>query len=145
MDPNFVIPIGKAKIERAGSDLTITAHAKMVGFCLEAAEILKAEHGIEAEVINLRSLRPLDRPCIIESVKKTNRIVSVEEGWPQHGIGAEIAGCIMESEAFDYLDAPMERVTGADVPMPYSFSIEQQAIPQVPDIVKACLQACYKK
>lgn len=129
MDPNFVIPIGKAKIERAGSDLTITAHAKMVGFCLEAAEILKAEHGIEAEVINLRSLRPLDRPCIIESVKKTNRIVSVEEGWPQHGIGAEIAGCIMESEAFDYLDAPMERVTGADVPMPYSFSIEQAAIP----------------
>lgn len=82
MDPNFVLPIGKAKIERSGADLTIIAHAKMVGFSLEAAEILKSEHGIDTEVINLRSLRPLDRPCIIESVKKTNRIVSVEEGWP---------------------------------------------------------------
>ena len=82
MDPNFVIPIGKAKIERAGSDLTITAHAKMVGWAIEAAEILKKEHDIDAEVINLRSIRPLDRPCIIESVKKTNRIVNVEEGWP---------------------------------------------------------------
>ena len=80
-------------------------------------------------MINLRSIRPLDRPCIIESVKKTNRIVNVEEGWPQHGVGAEIAALLMESDAFDYLDAPMERVCGADVPMPYSQSIERLAVP----------------
>lgn len=101
----------------------------MVGFALQAAEVLKKEHDIDCEVINLRSIRPLDRACIIESIKKTNRIVSVEEGWPQHGVGAEIAASIMESDAFDYLDAPMERVCGADIPMPYSVSIEQQAIP----------------
>ena len=129
LDVNYVLPIGKAKIERAGSDVTITAHAKMVGFSLQAAEILKAEHDIDCEVINLRSIRPLDRPCIIESVKKTNRIVNVEEGWPQHGVGAEIAALLMESDAFDYLDAPMERVCGADVPMPYSQSIERLAVP----------------
>jgi len=144
MDPNFVIPIGKAKIERAGTDLTIVGHAKMVGHALEAAEILLNDHGISVEVINLRTLRPLDRPCIIESVKKTNRIVSVEEGWPQHGIGSEIAACLMESDGFDYLDAPMERVAGADIPMPYSESLEQKAIPQVHDIVKASLAACYR-
>jgi pyruvate dehydrogenase E1 component beta subunit len=144
LDPNFVIPIGKAKIEKSGSDLTIVAHAKMVGHSLSAADILKKEHDIDAEVINLRSIRPLDRPCIIESIKKTNRIVSVEEGWPQHGVGSEIAASIMESEAFDYLDAPMERVTGADIPTPYSHEIEQQSIPQVADIVKASLKACYR-
>ena len=116
----------------------------MVGFSLEAAEILQRDHGINAEVINLRSLRPLDRPTIIDSVKRTNRIVTVEEGWPQHGVGAEIAGLVMESEAFDYLDAPLERVCGADIPMPYSVSIEQQAIPQPADIVKATLKACYR-
>lgn len=92
----------------------------MVGFSLEAAEILKRDHDIDVEVINLRCIRPLDRPCIIESVKKTNRIVNVEEGWPQHGVGSEIAALLMESDAFDYLDAPMERVAGSDVPMPYS-------------------------
>ena len=129
LDPNFLIPIGKAKIERPGTDVTITAHAKMVGHSIAAAKILKDEHDIDCEVINLRSLRPLDRPAIIESVKKTNRIVNVEEGWPQHGIGAEIAALLMESEAFDYLDAPMYRVCGADIPMPYSVSIEQKAIP----------------
>ena len=144
LDPNFTLPIGKAHIERAGSDVTITAFSKMVGHSLKAAEILKNDHGIDAEVINLRSIRPLDRPCIIESVKKTNRLVTVEEGWPQHGIGAEIAGLMMESEAFDFLDAPMERVAGADIPMPYSVSIEQMAIPQVEDIVKATLKACYR-
>lgn len=144
LDPNFVVPIGKAKIERQGTDVTITAHAKMVGHSLKAAEILKQEHDIDCEVINLRTLRPLDRPAIIESVKKTNRIVNVEEGWPQHGIGAEIAALLMESDAFDHLDAPLERVAGADVPMPYSVSIEQLAIPQVPDIVKAVLSTCYR-
>lgn len=124
--------------------MTIVAHAKMVGHSLEAAEILKRDHDIDAEVINLRTIRPLDRPCVIESIKKTNRIVSVEEGWPQHGIGAEIAATIMESDAFDFLDAPMERVAGADVPMPYSVSIEQMAIPQIEDIVRATLSACYR-
>jgi len=120
LDPNFVLPIGKANIEREGTDVTITAFAKMVGFSLEAADILQRDHGISCEVLNLRTIRPLDRPAIIESVKKTNRIVSVEEGWPQHGVGSEIAALLMESEAFDYLDAPMERVAGADIPMPYS-------------------------
>ena len=129
LNPDFLLPLDKANIERVGTDITITAHAKMVGHSLQAAEILKKEHDIDCEVINLRSLRPLDRPCIIKSVMKTNRIVNVEEVWPQHGIGAEIAGLIMESEAFDYLDAPMERVCGADVPMPYSQSIEAQAVP----------------
>ena len=107
MDKDFVIPIGKAKIERAGTDVTITAHAKMVGFALQAAEVLQRDHNVSCEVINLRTIKPLDRNCLIESVKKTNRIVSVEEGWPQHGVGAEIAGIMMESEAFDYLDAPL--------------------------------------
>lgn len=129
MDKDFIIPIGKAKIERAGTDCTVTAHAKMVGFSLAAAEILKKDHDISIEVINLRSLRPLDRPCILKSVKKTHRIVNVEEGWPQCGIGAEIAGSIMESDAFDYLDAPMGRLTGAEVPMPYSWEIEPYAVP----------------
>lgn len=144
LDPEYLLPIGKAKVEKEGTDVTITAHAKMVGFSLEAAKILKADHDIDAEVINLRTIRPLDRPAIISSVKKTNRIVNVEEGWPQHGVGAEIAGLLMESEAFDYLDAPMERVAGADVPMPYSKSIEALAVPQVADIVKATLNACYR-
>lgn len=145
LDKDFVLPIGKAKIEREGSDVTITAHAKMVGFSLQAADILKKEHGINAEVINLRTIRPLDRPAIIKSVKKTNRIVNVEEGWPMCGIGSEIAALMMESEAFDYLDAPLERVTGADVPMPYAVSIERQAVPQVENIVSATLKACYRK
>jgi len=135
MDKDYLIPIGKAKIERAGTDVTLVAHAKMVGHSLAAAEILKKEHDISAEVINLRTLKPLDRPTIIKSVKKTNRIVNVEEGWPQHGIGAEIAGLLMESEAFDYLDAPMERLAGAEIPMPYSWELEKFAVPQVENIV----------
>ena len=129
MDKDFLIEIGKAKIERPGTDVTITAHAKMVGHSLQAAEILQRDHGVSCEVINLRSLRPLDRKAIIKSVMKTNRIVNVEEGWPQCGIGAEVAGVLMESEAFDHLDAPLERITGADVPMPYSWEIEGLAVP----------------
>jgi pyruvate dehydrogenase E1 component beta subunit len=124
-DKDFVLPLNQAKVEREGTDVTITAFSKMVGFSLQAADILKSQHGINAEVINLRCLRPLDRNTIIKSVKKTNRIVSVEEGWPQCGIGAEIAASIMETEAFDHLDAPLERITGADIPMPYSISIER--------------------
>lgn len=117
----------------------------MVGFSLQAADILQKEHGINAEVINLRTIRPMDRDAIIKSVKKTNRIVNVEEAWAQCGIGAEIAGILMESEAFDYLDAPLERVCGAEVPMPYSISIERLATPQVENIVRAALKACYRK
>ena len=129
MDKDFVIPIGKAKIERQGTDVTITAHAKMVGRSLEAAEVLQRDHGVSVEVINLRTIKPLDRDTIINSVKKTHRLVNVEEGWPQCGIGAEIAGICMETEAFDYLDAPMERITGLEVPMPYSWEIEGMAVP----------------
>ena len=144
MDKDFVVPIGKAKIERAGTDVTITAHAKMVGFALQAAEVLQRDHNISAEVINLRTIKPLDRTTIIESVKKTNRIVSVEEGWPQHGVGAELAGVMMESEAFDYLDAPMERLAGVEVPMPYSWAIEGLAVPQVENIVNGALAATFR-
>ena len=144
MDKDFIIEIGKAKIERAGTDITITAHAKMVGTSLAAAEILKTEHDISCEVINLRSLRPLDRPCILKSVKKTHRIINVEEGWPQCGIGAEIAGSIMESDAFDWLDAPMGRLTGAEIPMPYSWELEPHCVPQVQNIVNEVLRTCYR-
>ena len=139
MSKDFVLPIGKAKIERQGTDVTITAHAKMVGHSLKAAEILQRDHNINAEVINLRTLRPLDRKSIIASVKKTNRIVNVEEGWAQCGIGSEIAALLMESEAFDYLDAPMERVTGADIPMPYTKTLEALSIPQIDNIVSSVL------
>ena len=97
MDKDFLIPIGRAKIMKEGTDITITGHAKIVGHCVEAAEILEKEHGISAEVINLRSIRPLDRNSIINSVKKTNRIMSVEEGWPQHGVGAEISAIIISA------------------------------------------------
>jgi len=106
---------------------------------------LSKEHNIDVEVVNLRTIRPLDRETIINSVKKTSRIVNVEEGWPTCGIGAEIAAVIMESDAFDYLDAPMERIAGADVPMPYSQSIERLAVPQVENIVSAVLKACHGK
>ncbi len=144
MSKDFVLPIGKAKIERQGTDVTITAHAKMVGHSLKAAEILQRDHNISAEVVNLRTLRPLDRKSIIASVKKTNRIVNVEEGWAQCGIGSEIAALLMESEAFDYLDAPMERVTGADIPMPYTKTLEALSIPQIDNIVSSVLQCTHR-
>jgi len=141
-DPDFTIPIGKAKIMRAGSDVTITAFSRMVGFVLEAAERL-AEQGIEAEVINLRSIRPLDTETIINSVKKTNRLVSVEESWPFAGIGSELAAVMME-QAFDYLDAPMVRVTGKDVPLPYAANLEKMALAQTADIIEGAKSVCYK-
>lgn len=141
-DPDFVLPIGKAKIEKAGTDVTITAFSRMVGVALEAAEKLKAE-GINAEVINLRTLRPLDRDTIVASVKKTSRLITVEEGWPQCGIGAEI-GAIIYEEAFDYLDAPVERITGVDVPMPYAINLEKMALPHVENIINAAKRACYR-
>ncbi|XP_020581406.1 pyruvate dehydrogenase E1 component subunit beta-1, mitochondrial isoform X3 [Phalaenopsis equestris] len=142
LDSSFSIPIGKAKIEREGKDVSITAFSKMVGFSLQAAEIL-AKDGISAEVINLRSIRPLDRAMINASVRKTNRLVTVEEGFPQHGVGAEICASVIE-ESFEYLDAPVERIAGADVPMPYAPNLERLAVPQVEDIVRAAKRACYR-
>ncbi|WVZ65512.1 hypothetical protein U9M48_014862 [Paspalum notatum var. saurae] len=142
LDSSFCLPIGKAKIEREGKDVTITAYSKMVGYALQAAEILSKE-GISAEVINLRSIRPLDRDAINASVRKTNRLVTVEEGFPQHGIGAEICMSVVE-ESFAYLDAPVERIAGADVPMPYAANLERMAVPQVDDIVRAAKRACYR-
>ncbi len=134
-DEDFILPLGKAKIERAGKHVTIVAFSIMVGVALKAAEAL-AEHGIEAEVINLRSLRPFDTATIIESVKKTNRIVSVEEGWPFAGIGAEVAMQVIE-HAFDWLDAPPVRVHGTDVPLPYAANLEKLALPQPEWIIDA--------
>ncbi len=139
---DYEIPIGRAKIERSGSDVTIVAYSIMVGKSLEAAEKL-AEQGIDAEVINLRTIRPIDRHTILESVKKTNRIVTAEESWPFAGIGSEIAALIGE-HAFDYLDAPLARVCAKDVPLPYAANLEQMALPQTDDIVTAVKKVCYK-
>jgi len=141
---DFCIPIGKAKIERAGSDVTIVTFSKMVGLALETAELM-SQKGVSVEVINLRSIRPIDRDCIIKSVIKTGRCVSIETGWPQCGIGSEIAAILMESEAFNYLDAPFERVTGADVPMPYAADLEEAALPQVADVVAAIERTTFRK
>ncbi|XP_051122077.1 pyruvate dehydrogenase E1 component subunit beta-1, mitochondrial-like [Andrographis paniculata] len=141
LDSSFSVPIGKAKIERDGKDVSIVAFSKMVGFSLQAADIL-AKEGIDAEVVNLRSIRPMDRSTINASVRKTNRLVTVEEGYPQHGVGAEICASIAE-DSFDYLDSPVERITGADVPMPYAANLERMALPQVEDIVRAAKRACY--
>ena len=140
---DFVIEIGKANVEREGTDVTITAFSKMVGFALDAAEKLAAM-GVSAEVINLRTLRPLDTATILKSVVKTGRCVTVEEGWPQHGVGAEICALIMESEAFNHLDAPVERVTGADIPMPYAANLEKDAIPIAQNVVNAVQKVCYR-
>ncbi|PZO78055.1 MAG: pyruvate dehydrogenase complex E1 component subunit beta, partial [Micavibrio aeruginosavorus] len=141
-DEDYVIPIGRAKIEREGKDVTIVAYSIMVGKALKAAEQL-AEEGIDAEVINLRTIRPLDRHTIIESVKKTNRIVCVEEDWPFAGVNAEIAALVME-HAFDYLDAPVKRVNAADVPLPYAAGLEALALPQAEHIIKAVKEVCYR-
>ena len=141
-DPDFIVPIGKAKIEREGADVTIVSFSRMVGVCLQAAEKL-AELGISAEVINLRTIRPMDTATIIDSVKKTNRIVTVEEGWAFAGIGAEIAAVVNE-QAFDWLDAPVARVCGKDVPMPYAANLEKLALPQIEDIVAAVQSVTYK-
>ncbi|CAM9847369.1 unnamed protein product [Chrysoparadoxa australica] len=139
---DFVLPIGKAKIEAEGSDVTVVTFSKMVGFALEAAQDLAAE-GVSVEVINLRTLRPLDYGTILSSVKKTSRLVTVEEGWPQNGIGADVSANVMEA-AFDYLDAPIERVTGADVPMPYASNLEKLALPQKEDIIAAIKRTLYR-
>ena len=134
-DKDYLIPPGKAKIEREGKDVTIVAHSRPVGLALEAADILYKSKGVQCEVINLRSIRPLDFECIVESVKKTHHLVTAEQGWPQFSVGSEICGRIMESEAFWYLDGPVFRVTGADVPMPYAVGLEKLAVPEASNIV----------
>ncbi len=139
---DMVVEIGKALVRREGSDVTITAFSICVKYALEAAEILATE-GISAEVIDLRTLRPLDTDTLVNSVKKTSRIISVEEGWPVAGIGSEIAAVVNE-QAFDYLDAPVMRVCGKDVPLPYAANLEKLALPHVEDIVEAARQACYR-
>ena len=138
---DFVLPIGKAKVRREGSDVTLVAHSRMVGFALQAADEL-AEIGINAEVVDLRTIRPLDTDTVIQSVQKTNRIVCCEEGWGRFGVGAEIASVVME-QAFDYLDAPPARVHQKDVPLPYAGNLEALSLPGKDDIVHAAKAVCY--
>jgi pyruvate dehydrogenase E1 component beta subunit len=139
---DYVVPIGKAKIARPGKDVTIVAWSMGMRYALEAAEELAKKH-IFAEVIDLRTLRPMDIETVLESVKKTGRCVTVEEGWPQSGVGAEIAAQIMD-RAFDYLDAPVKRVTGRDVPMPYAANLEKLALPSVADVIAAARAVSYR-
>ena len=139
---DWIVPIGSAKVVREGTDVTLVAFSIMVGKALEAADALAAE-GISAEVIDLRSIRPLDTETIVKSVQKTNRIVSCEEGWPFAGIGSEIAALMMET-AFDWLDAPMARVCSEDVPLPYAANLEALALPQAGQIVDAAKNVCYR-
>jgi pyruvate dehydrogenase E1 component beta subunit len=139
---DYVLPIGKAKIVRAGSDVTIISWSIGMNYALKAAEQL-AKDGIEAEVIDLRTLRPLDTETITASVQKTGRAVTVEEGWQQNGVGAELAARIME-KAFDYLDAPVTRVSGKDVPMPYAANLEKLALPSVAEVIEAAKSVCYR-
>jgi pyruvate dehydrogenase E1 component beta subunit len=142
-DEDFILPIGKAKIERAGTDVTIVAFSLMVGLAMQAADEL-AKQGISAEVVNLRTLRPLDIGTIAASVRKTNRLVTVEEGWPYAGIGAEVAMQVIEA-AFDDLDAPPVRVHGADVPMPYAANLEKLALPRLEQVVDAAKRVTYRR
>jgi len=141
-DPEFIVPIGKARVAREGDQVTITAFSRMVKLAMQAAEEL-AKDGISAEVIDLRSLRPFDSATVAASVKKTSRLVSVEEGWPFAGIGSELAAVMME-ECFDWLDAPVKRVAGKDVPLPYAANLETLAVPQVADIVAAAREVAYR-
>jgi len=142
-DPNYLIPIGRAKVEVEGSDVTIVTFSRQVGNCIKAATKLK-ESGISAEVIDLRSIRPLDIATVLASVQKTGKLLTVEEGWPHFGVGAEIAAQVAE-HAFDYLDAPIRRVTGADVPMPYSKPIEDLAMVHIDNIVNQAKVACQRR
>jgi len=139
---DFVLPIGKARVIREGADVTLVAHSISVGLIMEAADVL-SKQGIEAELIDLRTLRPLDTATVVDSVMKTNRIVTVEQGWPICSIGSEIAAAVVD-QAFDYLDAPPLRVAGKDVPMPYAANLEKLALPTVEDIVTAAKSVCYR-
>ena len=142
VDPEFVVPFGKARIAKPGTDVTIISWSRLVHVSLEAAAALEKE-GISAEVIDVRSLRPLDEETLVESVRKTHRAVVAYEGWPYGGVGAEIVDRIQRL-AFDDLDAPILRVTTRDVPMPYNANLEQYVIPQAPRIVEAAKQVCYR-
>jgi pyruvate dehydrogenase E1 component beta subunit len=139
---DYVVPIGKARVVRSGGDVTIVSWSNGMTYSLKAAEEL-AKEGIEAEVIDLRTLRPMDSDTVVASVKKTGRAVTVEEGWQQNGVGAEIVARIME-HAFDYLDAPVRRVSGKDVPMPYAANLEKLALPSVAEVVEAAKAVCYR-
>ena len=139
---DFVLPIGKAKIAREGSDVTIVSFSIGMTYALKAADEL-ASHGISAEVIDLRTIRPMDIATVLASVQKTHRCITVEEGWPQSGVGSEISAQIME-HAFDWLDAPVKRITGRDVPMPYAANLEKLALPTVSDVVEAAKAVCYR-
>ncbi len=139
---DYVVPIGKARVVKQGKDVTLVAHSICVGLIIEAADKLAAE-GIDAELIDLRTLRPLDTETVIASVKKTNRIVTVEQGWPICSIGSEIASQVVAA-AFDYLDAPPIKVTGKDVPMPYAANLEKLALPTVDDVIAAVKAVCYR-
>ncbi|PZC79206.1 pyruvate dehydrogenase E1 component subunit beta, mitochondrial [Helicoverpa armigera] len=137
LSPDFLVPIGKAKIEREGKHITLVCAGRATDTALQAAKELSGNAGIECEVINLRTIRPLDFETIARSVAKTHHLITVEQGWPQSGIGAEICARVMESPSFFELDAPAWRVTGADVPMPYARTLEQHALPQGKDVVAA--------
>lgn len=139
---DFLVPIGKARIARQGGDVTLVSFSMGMVSALKAAEQLAAEEGIEAEVIDLRTLRPMDSDLIVESVKKTGRCITIEEGWPQSGVGAEISARILE-QAFDYLDAPVTRISGKDVPLPYAANLEKLALPSVDDVIAAAKAALY--
>jgi pyruvate dehydrogenase E1 component beta subunit len=141
---DLLIPLGQSEVKRPGKDVTLVAHSRPLHAALTAAETLEAEDGISVEVIDPRTLRPMDIDTILESVRKTNRAVIVEEGWPVCGIGAQIVDDI-QREAFDYLDAPVVRVTGADAPHPYAYDLEQRAFPQTDFIVQAARQVCYRE
>jgi pyruvate dehydrogenase E1 component beta subunit len=141
-DEDFILPIGRAKVEREGTDVTLVAFSIMVGMAMQAAEALQAQ-GISAEVINLRTLRPLDIETVVKSVKKTNRLVTLEEGWPYAGIGAEVAMQILEN-CFDDLDAPPVRVHGLDIPMPYAANLEKLALPRLEQVIDAAKRVTYR-
>jgi pyruvate dehydrogenase E1 component beta subunit len=141
-DADFVVPLGVADVKREGTDVSIITHGKMVHICLQAAQQLEKD-GISAEVVDLRTLRPLDVEAILRSVHKTNRVVYVEEGWPYVGIGAQIVD-IIQDEAFDDLDAPVARVTQADIPMPYAKQLEKMAKPSMERVIEACDKVVYR-
>lgn len=145
LSSDFLIPIGKAKIENEGTDITIISHSIGVHLSLEAAKILKDNDDISVEVVNLRTIRPLDMETIEKSIIKTNNVIIVEGGWPQFGIGAEICARIGEGPSWDYLDSPPIRITGADIPMPYSKSLEDLSNPQTDNIVAAVKKIIFKK
>jgi pyruvate dehydrogenase E1 component beta subunit len=135
-DGDYTVPIGKSTVQRAGKDVTIVTYSKMLDVSMKAAEQLSKDAGIEAEIVDLRSLRPLDMEPVLESFKKTNRAVIVEEGWQSYGVGAEVQSRIYE-QAFDYADAPIKRVAQEEVPLPYNRTLEQMALPQMSDVIAA--------